>query len=461
VKCNPAFEKLLGYTETELLALNFRDVTHPEDLTNDAHAYHALVAGECENYQIKKRYLRRDGQLVWARLTVSLVRGEHGEPRFAVGMVEDITERQRAAEALRASQESLRASIENTPNVAVQWYDLQGRVVFWNRASENIFGWTAAEALGKTLDEMLFTREQHEGFVAALQTIAANGQPIGPVEFPFRYRSGATGTLVSTVFQIPGPNGELRFVCMDVDITERKRAEAEREAAVAREQATRVTYTLQLVAAQEAERARIAGELHDSLGQELLLIKNRAQLALAGENIPADLRAQLTGIGELATQAIGEVRQISRDLHPHQLDHLGLTRALSAMIESSTRAAKIPCEQRIETVDDLFTKAAATNLYRIVQESLNNLLKHAHATHASVRLERDVHELQLTIEDNGVGFDVAAGEQSPSGLGLKNIATRVQMLGGKLEIISTPGQGTRVEVKLPIAEKPNAFGSGI
>jgi len=243
------------------------------------------------------------------------------------------------------------------------------------------------------------------------------------------------------------------------DVTERKLAEEalreselQRVKAGQREQEARIKYTLQLIASQEAERARIAAELHDSLGQNLLLIRNRTQLVLGHEAPAADLREQLTGISELATQAITEVRRISQDLHPPQLDHLGLTRALEAMIDNTAKASGIVFERRFDPVDDIFPQDAALNVYRIVQESLNNILKHARARRVQIKLERDVHAVELSIVDDGCGFEMDTAGDSLKGLGLKNITERVRMLGGKLAIHSQPGQGTRVEVTVAISE---------
>jgi PAS domain S-box-containing protein len=232
------------------------------------------------------------------------------------------------------------------------------------------------------------------------------------------------------------------------DISERKRLEEERAEALLREQNAREEFTKQLIASQEAERRRISAELHDSLGQNLLLIKNRAQLALAGVAAGTDARAQLEGISALATASIGEVRQISHDLHPYQLDHLGLTGALKAMIDNTARSSGVTFERKLDRVDEVFDKDAAMNLYRVVQESLNNVLKHSGARRARVQIERDVREVILRISDDGFGFDT--GHLDSHGLGLRNIAERVRILGGKLAVDSSAKRGTCLEVTIPI-----------
>jgi PAS domain S-box-containing protein len=225
--------------------------------------------------------------------------------------------------------------------------------------------------------------------------------------------------------------------------------EAEREQSIAREQRARIEYTFQLIASQEAERKRIAVELHDSLGQNLLLIKNLAQMALR-EQEPAQTYERVASINHLVTQCIAETRQISRDLHPHQLDHLGLRRALESMLESVARASEIKFQWKFDDVDELFSAAAAMNVYRIVQESLNNILKHSHAQNVGVELARDIHEVQLRITDDGCGFVVGPPAENKKGLGLKHIPERVRMLGGKMKVESGPGRGTSIEVVIPV-----------
>ena len=133
--------------------------------------------------------------------------------------------RKRGEEALRASEARLHAIIQNTPNVAVELYDLDGRVRFWNEAATRMFGWEIDEAIGKTLDQLIHTPEEAGTFLQLLRQIAGTGKPLGPLEYHFRRRDGSEGWCLSTTFEIPGFGGVPMFVCMDVDITERKQAE--------------------------------------------------------------------------------------------------------------------------------------------------------------------------------------------------------------------------------------------
>ena len=140
-----------------------------------------------------------------------------------------VTRRWMAELNLRESQERLRANLENTPNVAVQWYDEAGKVIYWNPASEKRFGWSAAEAVGKPLDQLILSAEEFAEFLRVLNDIRASGEPYGPYEVPSKCRDGKTQWTLSTVFAIPLGDGRTGFSCMDVDITRRKQAEVELE----------------------------------------------------------------------------------------------------------------------------------------------------------------------------------------------------------------------------------------
>jgi signal transduction histidine kinase len=226
---------------------------------------------------------------------------------------------------------------------------------------------------------------------------------------------------------------------------------AEREKAEKRERQAREEFAGRLIASQEAERGRIAGELHDSLGQELILIKNRVQLALNSAASPSDLRAQLQRLHEMAAQAIAELRQISRDLRPHHLDQLGLTRALETVIGAAAQSSNLAIERKLDSVDDLFPPERAIHLYRVVQESLSNILKHAQARSVRIGLERGLRHVRLWIEDDGRGLPVAPGGSDPpaGGLGLGSMAERVRILGGTFGIASGSDRGTRIEIEIP------------
>ncbi len=172
----------------------------------------------------------------WFRLTARATALDDG--RGAVLHHLDISAARRGLAAMRASEMRLAAIVEHTPNVAIQAYDRTGHVVRWNRASERMYGWTEAEALGKTLDQLILTPREAEVFIAAIETVEHTHAPVPPYTWEFRRKSGKTGVGYSTVFAVPVAEGMQEFICMDVDITELHLGEAAQERMVALLEAT-------------------------------------------------------------------------------------------------------------------------------------------------------------------------------------------------------------------------------
>jgi signal transduction histidine kinase len=217
--------------------------------------------------------------------------------------------------------------------------------------------------------------------------------------------------------------------------------------------AVQQAFSRQLIASQEAERERVAAELHDSLGQSLLIIKNRAVLARNSFDDAEAAREQLDEISAAASHAVGEVREISYNLRPYQLDRFGLTKTLQAACDRASKSSGICFLTELDTIDGLFSKETEINIYRIVQEAINNILKHSQATEAALTVRRRGGEVCLTVRDSGQGFSSVAlntGAAAPGGFGLFGMAERVRMLGGTYDVASAPREGTTVTIRLAI-----------
>lgn len=209
----------------------------------------------------------------------------------------------------------------------------------------------------------------------------------------------------------------------------------------------------QILESQESERHRIAANLHDSLGQNLLVIKNQARLAMqpAEETI---LRHRLDEISECASEAIAEVREITYALRPYQLDRLGLTQTIRATVNRAAENSSILFASHTDDVDGVFDKESEIHVYRIVQEAVNNILKHSGATEAAVVVKKLETTVSLSIRDNGRGFDAAMTQHSESpdvGQGLSGIRERTRILGGTFAIDSRAGLGTTLSIEIPIS----------
>lgn len=229
-----------------------------------------------------------------------------------------------------------------------------------------------------------------------------------------------------------------------------------RVAQLERARQTQEEFSRRLLDSQEQERQRIAAELHDGLGQSLLIIKNRARMALGATTDQEATEEQLNEISASTAQAIEEVREIAHNLRPYRLDRFGLTKTLQAILAQAARVCAIRFTAEIEPLDNLLSKQAETNLYRVVQEAINNIIKHSGAAQASLRARVEGTSVLVKIEDDGRGFvpnkEITTG-QSAGGFGLIGMAERVRILGGTYTIDSAPGRGTVINIKLPITRK--------
>lgn len=214
-----------------------------------------------------------------------------------------------------------------------------------------------------------------------------------------------------------------------------------------RKQAERVAFSRRLIESQEAERKRLAGELHDSLAQTLMIVKNWALVGLNSLTEDNPAREHLTEISENASLAIEEVREISRNLRPHQLERLGLTSTIEQMVRQIRSSTDIEFLTETDNIDGLLSKESEINLYRVLQECLNNILKHSGATTAWLSIKRTASGAQIICRDNGKGFNPETISLS-SGMGLIGMAERVRMLDGRYTIESVPGKGVTIHITI-------------
>jgi signal transduction histidine kinase/ligand-binding sensor domain-containing protein len=239
-------------------------------------------------------------------------------------------------------------------------------------------------------------------------------------------------------------SGALLLLFANRRITQLQRAKAVQQA-----------FSQQLIASQEGERKRIAAELHDSLGQRLVVINNLALFALRAFRERSGDDPEIHTIEEIsseATSAIEETRTISYNLRPFQLDRLGLTKSIEALIRTASKSSGITFTKELANVDDAFSEDVRINFYRIVQEGLSNILKHSHATEASVHIVRNADQVILNMQDNGKGFTPSSRlpEKPQGGFGMTGMAERASLLGGTLKVRSIPGNGTVMTVEIPL-----------
>ena len=211
-------------------------------------------------------------------------------------------------------------------------------------------------------------------------------------------------------------------------------------------------FSRKLIESQENERKRIAHELHDTLAHDVLISKNKALMALRHKDDKEGMEKTLEEISELASSTITDIRNISYDLHPHQLEKLGFTKTIKSIINEVAKSTNINFVFETDNVDEVLTKESEINLFRVIQESISNIIKHSKATEAMLKVSRFEDYLLITLVDNGKGFDVNSKEfaEARQGFGLSGIAERLKFMKGEAKIDSEINKGTTLKFKIPI-----------
>ena len=209
---------------------------------------------------------------------------------------------------------------------------------------------------------------------------------------------------------------------------------------IRKERNDKIAFAEALIYAQEEERKRIARDLHDGVGQSLLLIKK--QLFSTHE--------VSTQNQQLITDTLEEVRSISQDLHPFQLEKFGLTAAINEVIHKVEKSTDLFISKEIDSIDKLLTEKGEINLYRTIQEALNNIVKHSGATAAKISIQKMDKILRINIQDNGKGFDHELAIIKSKSLGLRTMFERIAAIGGKLKIEKGNPKGTTIRIQIPV-----------
>lgn len=316
--------------------------------------------------------------------------------------------------------------------------DERQRILFYNRAAERIFGWPAVQVVGRPLDTLLPKRfrGEHRRHVEQFGQTGGTARRMGDGTVLQGLRaSGEEFPLEASISQLDTPDGKI-FTVILRDVTERQRAQEDR-----------AVFAAAALDAREQEKARIARELHDELAQTLAVAKMDVRWVQENPHDP-EVAAKLASAIELLDQAVASTRRIASDLRPLMLDDLGLLPALEWLANGFTRRHGVAC--RLDADPGLALQDPhATALFRIVQEALVNIAKHAHATRVLVRVALVDDAVVLTVQDDGVGFEPSEPRKATS-LGLVGLRERARLMRGTITITSEPGKGARVEARIPL-----------
>lgn len=349
-----------------------------------------------------------------------------------------------ARRQLHEASERLRTLTENAFDLITE-VDEQGVYLYLSPNHRTALGWDIDEMLGKNALDIVHPR-QRESIERRLREAAQEGSGIAEVQV--RSADGQWRWLESTGKSYHTADGNLRFVVISRDISARKQTEA----LLRREQ----EHQRRLVALLDCERRLMAYEIHDGLVQDLF----GSQLFLESINAAGlpdlETRQILESALRLLRGAIEEARRLINGLRPPVLDEKGLVPALEHLIEDTRHTWRLEVEFQAEVQFDRLSPAIENSIYRIVQESLSNVRKHSDAERASVAVTQLDRSVQITVEDQGKGFDPQ--NVTEKHFGLEGIRERARLLNGEAEVFSRPGQGTRISVRLPMhsVEDPRA-----
>jgi PAS domain S-box-containing protein len=351
------------------------------------------------------------------------------------------SDRRRTASGLALEGVAARlAGLLDSAMDAIITVDPQQRIVLYNRAAEKIFGWPATQVMGRGI-EMLMPESFRAGHGAHLTRFASTGttsRRMGDGTVLHGQRaSGEAFPMEASISQLDTAGGKL-FTVILRDVSERVRVQEELSSIAAESHVIR-----------EGEKARIARELHDELAQSLTALKMDTiwvRDRLAAE--PQAATAKLVNMLSMLDTSIAATRRIAADLRPLLLDDLGLIPAIEWLINNFTQRTGVPCE--LDADEDLeLEEPYATAVFRIVQESLANVAKHAGARQVLVQVVRGAGQVTLRVRDDGIGF-VITTPRKPNSLGLMGLRERAQLLKGSIHIESAPGQGTCIDVAIPL-----------
>ena len=354
-------------------------------------------------------------------------------------ILRDVTER------LRSEQEQARlaarlSGLLDSAMDAIITVDESQRIVLYNQAAERIFGWPSQQAMGRTLDFLMPDRFR-SGHGSQVRRFAATGvtsRRMGDGTVLYGKRSeGTEFPMEASISQLETGDGKL-FTVILRDISERVRAQEELSQFAAEAHAIR-----------EGEKTRVARELHDELAQSLTALKmDTIWLRDRAAEQPDDARAKLDDMVAMLDTAVASTRRIAADLRPLLLDDLGLQPAIEWLANNFTQRTGVPCDVNVDEDFEL-QEPHATAVFRIVQESLANIAKHAAATEVTVLVAHTPQAVILEVADNGRGFATDA-PRKPLSLGLMGLRERAHLLKGEARIESEPGRGTRIQVRIPM-----------
>ncbi len=411
---------------------------HPEDRASAMEAYVRACESKTE-YNHEYRIVHKDtGQVRWVRDHGVPVIDEKGTLILIDGIIIDITEHKQVEEALQKSEEFSSKLLNNSPNpIVVVNSDLA--VGYVNPAMERMTGFSSRGLLGKKPPYPWWTEEIRHKVSKDLQEALSEG--ISKRERLFQKRNGERFWVEVTAAPITHNDGSMYLLVNWTNITEQKRLRDDMQ-----------FYIREITRAQEQERKRVSRELHDETAQSLADLCTDVDMTIMKEQLSEKVVRRLEQLRLKIDSMLEEVRRFSHELRPGLLDQFGLIPSLESLTADVNTEEKLSCRLEVTGFEQRLSSEAEALLFRITQEALRNIRKHAKATGAIVRVDFSRCKVRLSITDNGIGFkvpEILGGFARRGKLGLIGMQERAHLLNGSFKVKSTAGKGTTITAEIP------------
>jgi len=438
---NPALCTMLGYSEEEMRSKHYLEFSPSEDAKRDRSLFEQLRKGLIDHYQIEKCFFRRDGSLVWGRLSISLLNGLPSP--LVIAMVEDITEKKKVEETLRDSEQRFRLAAELGKMYSFEWDVTTDAVV---RSPERVKSFGATEPLRFSHQQFVNTihPDDRPRFIATIAGLTPDN-PAAEVIYRVQVADGGLVWLKSSGRAFFDGDGKMiRVIGMAADVTDLKRAEEALSDMAGK-----------LIEAHEEERTWIARELHDDIGQRLAMLAWN----LGSLRAYTSLTEIQGGIGK-AIQAISgldsDMRAMAYRLHSPRLEYLGLAGAASAYCSERSEQHNLDIDFHSEDLPKDLSSEVSLCLFRVLQEAIQNAIKHSGSQRFEVSFSLTLSGMIcLTVHDSGIGFDPVEALRG-RGLGFVSMKERLHLVGGELSIQSQRGTGTTIHACAPLIPRTKA-----